>query len=287
MTIKLLVFGSGGYLGRYLIPVLVRNGGYRVTAVSSQPDVHSLFAHLDGGVEPICSSLDAIQPALAREHDVVVNLACAGVAHARESSMDSLAANLFIAHRVSLLAGETRDRLLLHFGSDTEQSHLAVYLSSSQALSLPASMVQSDTSLYSLAKVIQSSVIRHYTATAGLKAHVVMTPNIYGADDPPRSLVGAMRAAVAAGGSFTIQNPAVLKRFISIDSFSLYVIALLRDLLGRAACGAAHQPFEVSAVDFAPRMSVSAFARRQWSLLGGDPARLLGAEDGSERPACT
>lgn len=282
---RLLVFGSGGYLGRYLIPVLVRSGGYQVTAVSSQSHVQSLFAHLDGGVEPICCSLDAIQPTLARDHDVVVNLACAGVAHASESSMDSLVANLFIAHRVSLLAGETPNRLLLHFGSDTEQSHLAVYLNSSQGLSLPASMVQHDTSLYSLAKVMQSSVIRHYTATASLNAHVIMTPNIYGADDPPRSLVGSMRAAVAAGHAFTIQNPAVVKRFISIDSFSLYVIALLRDLLARAGCGAAQQPFEVSAVDFVPRMSVSAFARRQWSLLGGDPELLLCADEGCKRPA--
>ncbi len=277
---KVLVFGAGGYLGRHLIPVLASQENIFVTAVSSKPENLSSFSELDGRVQPICSTLDNFSLASACDHDLVINLACAGVAHKDEEDILSLSTNLLIAHRVSLLGQRTRKRLLLHFGSDTEQSHLAVYLNSSQGMSLPAEMVQPETSLYSLSKVIQSSIIRHYCTESRLYAHVVMTPNLYGGDDPPGSLLGSIRAAREAGLPFFIRRPNAVKRFIHIQPFSSYVIALLQDLLGRTDSDDNRQRFEVSSVDFVPRTTVGAFAKLHWSLLGGDSSSIhLGPSD--------
>lgn len=272
---RLLVFGAGGFLGRHLIPALASQGEFQITAVSSQSEIVSLFADWRHMINPVCSTLEDFPAAEARDHDVVVNLACAGVAHKDEDGIDSLLINLVIAHRICLLAELTRERLLLHFGSDTEQSHLAVYLNSAQGMSLPATMVQSDTSLYSLSKVVQSSLIRHYAFKENFCAHVIMTPNLYGGEDPPRSLLGQMRMAVQTGLPFTVRNPAAMKRFIHVDAFSSYVIALLRDLLARADYGNVRQRFEVSSVDFVPRTTVAAFAQRQWTLLGGSANTLI------------
>jgi nucleoside-diphosphate-sugar epimerase len=275
MTKSLLVLGAGGYLGRHLIPVLVTQGGFRITAVSSQANVVAAFRDVCHLVHPVCLPLEEFPLEQAREHDVVVNLACAGVAHKDDNAIHSLSTNLSIAHRICQLAVHSRDRLLLHFGSDTEQSQLAVYLNSYQGMSLPAAMVQSEASLYSLSKVIQSSVIRYCSSKSDFYAHVIMTPNLYGGQDPPRSLVGAMRAALQAGLPFALRNPTAVKRFIHVNSFSAYVIALLHDLLTRSDFVEGRQRFEVSSADFVPRTTVAAFAQRQWKLLGGDLEALL------------
>ena len=278
---RLLVFGAGGYLGRHLVPVLAKQGGFQVTAVSSQPEILHAFTEVGDLVQPLCLQLEQFPIDQAMEHDLVVNLACAGVAHKDDDGIDSLTANLIIAHKICLLAMHTRERLLLHFGSDMEQSHLAIYLNSPLGMSLAATTVQHDTSLYSLSKVIQSSLIRYYASKVNLCAHVIMTPNLYGGNDHPRSLLGAMRGAVRAGLPFAIRNPSALKRFIHVDAFSPYVIALLYDLLNRTAAHVGYQRFAVSSVDFVPMATVASFAQHQWLRLGGDPAfLLLGASDG-------
>jgi nucleoside-diphosphate-sugar epimerase len=271
----LLVFGAGGFLGRHLIPALATQGGFQVTAVSSQSEIVNFFADFGHVVRPVCSTLEDFPRAQARDHDIVVNLACAGVAHKDEDGIDSLLTNLQIAQEVCLFAELTRERLLLHFGSDTEQSHLGVYLTSSHVVSGPEAMTQQDASMYSLSKLVQSSLIRHYAFKKEFYAHVIMTPNLYGGEDPPRSLLGQMRIALQAGLPFTVRNPTVTKRFIHVNAFSSYVIALLRDLLDRADYGNVRQGFEVSSVDFVPRTTVAAFAQRQWTILGGTANALI------------
>jgi nucleoside-diphosphate-sugar epimerase len=277
---RLLVFGAGGYLGRRLVPALAKQGGFQVTAVSSQPEILSAFSEYRDLVQPLYLQLQQCPLEQAMQHDVVVNLACAGVAHKGGDAIDSLTANLMIAHKICLLAKHTRQRLLLHFGSDMEQSHLGIYLNSPQGMSLAATMAQFETPLYSLSKVMQSSLIRYYASEIHLFAHVIMTPNLYGGDDHPLSLVGAMRDAVQAGLPFCVRNPTALKRFMHLDAFSPYVIALLCDLLKRTAADEGCHRFEVSSVDFVPLTTVAAFAQHQWRRLGGDPASLLlGAGD--------
>jgi nucleoside-diphosphate-sugar epimerase len=275
MMRRLLVFGAGGFLGCHLIPALANQGGFQVTAVSSQSEILHLFVDLRHAITPVFSTIEDFPSAQARDHDIVVNLACAGVAHKDEDGIDPLLINLIIAQKVCHLAELTRERLLLHFGSDTERSHLAMCLNSIQELDLPTEMVQPDASLYSLSKVVQSSLIRHYASKGDFCAHVIMTPNLYGGNDPPRSLLGQMRIAFQAGLPFIVRNPAAMKRFIHVNAFSLYVIAVLSDFLVRENYGNVRHCFEVSSVDFVPRITVAAFAQRQWSLLGGCTSRLI------------
>jgi nucleoside-diphosphate-sugar epimerase len=275
MVAKLLVFGSGGYLGRHLIPFLARQGRFHITACSSQAPPLDIAAHAREHVNYIHLPLEEFPLAEGCEYDLLLNLACAGVAHKDEHSLHILTSNLAIADRICQVAEQTKKRLLLHFGSDAEQSHLAVYLNRSHGVLLPALVDQAEPSLYSLSKLIQSSLIRYYSARSTLCSHVIMTPNLYGGDDPPGSLLGGMRAALQDGLPFAIRNPSARKRFLHVHSFSSYVTALLDDLLARADLREGRQGFAVSSVDFVPQMSVAAFARRQWALLGGEDETLL------------
>ena len=128
--------------------------------------------------------------------------------------------------------------------------------------------------MYSLSKFMQSSLIRHYSYSAKFMAHVIMTPNLYGGDNPPTSLMGALLAARLDDTHFTIRNPAAIKRFVHVNTFSTYVLAVVQDLLARLLHAEMPSSFEFSSVDFVPRTTVEAFARRQWLLLGGDLACL-------------
>ncbi len=271
MTMKLLVLGAGGYIGRNLIPVLAQHADFSVTAVTSQP-----IAPGSPGVATVCTSLEDLPFRLAGDHDLVLNLASAGVAHKDEDDLRVLSDNLAIAHHVCRFAECTRRRLLVHFGSDTEQSSLSAYLPSAEGMSLPASLVQQPTSLYSLSKTMQSTLIRYFTAKSQFRAHVVMTPNVYGGLDQPYSLMGAMRSAIVAGQPFTVQTPAIVKRFVHISAFSSYVVGVLQDLSSRFDHSEATPRFAVSSMDFVPRTTVGAFARHQWLLLGGAASELRG-----------
>lgn len=270
MKSSLLVLGAGGYIGRHLVPALGRQGDFTVTAVSSQPRVLEAFADLRPVIQPLCCRLEALPLEIARNHDLILNLATAGVAHKDGDDIDILSQNIAIAHRICQLAESSRRRLLVHFGSDTEQASLSVYLNSSQGMSLPAAMCQPDASIYAIAKIVQSSLIRHHVAKEGFFAHVIMTPNVYGGDDPPDSLMGQMRSSIEAGLPFTLQRPEICKRFVRMDAFMSYVIALLQDLLTRISPSQQEPFFEVSNVDFVPRVSVASFAQQQWLLLGGE-----------------
>ena len=88
MMRRLLVFGAGGFLGRHLIPALANQGGFQVTAVSSQSEILHLFVDLRHAITPVFSTIEDFPSAQARDHDIVVNLACAGVAHKDEDGID-------------------------------------------------------------------------------------------------------------------------------------------------------------------------------------------------------
>lgn len=274
MNARLLVLGAGGYLGRHLIPDLVRQSDLAITAVSSQEAFLERLASMAPSVAPILSTLPDLPATVAAEHDLVLNLASAGVAHKGQDDLATLLDNLAIAHHVCRLASCSRHRILLHFGSDTEQSNLSIYLNNTEGMSLPASMCQHEASIYSLSKIMQSSLIRHDCSTSKFYAHVIMTPNVYGGANPPNSLMATLQTACQNGTPFTIRNPTAIKRFVHINTFTTYVLAVIQDLLTRLVDAEVPFCFEVSSVDFVPRMTVAAFARRQWLLLGGDVADL-------------
>jgi nucleoside-diphosphate-sugar epimerase len=270
MSKKLLILGAGGYLGSHLIPDLIRKSDFQITAVSSQDAILSRFAAFAPVVSPVISPLHELPEGLAAEHDLVLNLAAAGVAHKGQEDLSTLLDNLAIAHQVCQLARQSRHRILLHFGSDTEASNLSIYLNNIKGMSLPTAMYQHESSMYSLSKIMQSSLIRHSYSTSQFYAHVIMTPNVYGGADPPHSLMASLRTACQTGEPFTIRKPSAIKRFVHINTFTTYVLAVLQDLLTRLVDTEPQFCFEVSSVDFVPRTTVAVFARRQWLLLGGD-----------------
>ena len=274
MNASLLVLGAGGYLGRHLIPVLARQSELTITAVSSRHESLTQLVSLAPTVEPILCALPDLADTVAAGHDLVLNLASAGVAHKGKDDLSTLLDNLAIAHDVCRLARCSRHRILLHFGSDTEQNNPTFDLAGTKGASLPTSAHQQGSSMYSLSKIMQSTLIRHYCSNAEFYAHVIMTPNLYGSTNPPTSLMATLRAACLDGTDFTIRNPAAIKRFVHVNTFTTYVLAVVEDLLTRLVDAEMPSSFEISSVDFVPRTTVEAFARRQWLLLGGDLANL-------------
>ena len=272
---SLLITGACGYIGRHLIPFLAEQGEFSITAVSSQSQVHSLFTDCASPVKAVCSELSDLSSDLAGDHDVLLNLASAGVAHKNSQDVESLIANIGIACEVARLAKHTRKCQLLHFGSDSEQSNLSVFLGAAQGMSLPVSMSHEENSLYSLSKLVQSTLLRYYSSTTELGVHVIMTPNVYGGLDSPGSLMGGMKAALQSKQKYIIKKPSVIKRFVHVKPFFAYVYALLQDLLLRAEYRENCHGFEVSSVDFVPTTSVEEFARCQWHRLGGEDQDLL------------
>jgi len=269
MAANLLIVGAGGYLGRYLIPILARGKKFSITAISSQANLK-----WPKGVKSICAYIEDIPIELAETNDLILNLASAGVAHKEESDKNILLRNLEIAYCVSNLARFTRLRFLLHFGSDTEYANLAAYLQGAEGLSVPTILVQQPTSLYSLSKTFQSSLIRHLTSQLGIYSQVIMTPNVYGGIEQPHSLMGAMRRAIEEKERFMLNNPDASKRFVHIDAFSHYVIAVLHDILSREGVFDEALRFAVSSMDFVPKTTVGVFAKNHWLLLGGKIADL-------------
>lgn len=273
MAIHVLVLGAGGYVGHHLIPILARHADFVITAVSSQPITLG-----NSGVTTVCTSLQDLPLSLARDHDLVLNLASAGVAHKDEDDLRVLSDNLEIAQQACRLAQCSRLRLLVHFGSDMEKSSLSAYLPTPEGMILSAAPDQEPTNLYSLSKTMQSSLIRYFTTKLQFFGHVIMTPNIYGGLDQPHSLVGAMRSAIEAEQPFTVKTPTIAKRFVHISSFSSYVLAVLQDLVGRLDDSRTPALFTVSSMDFVPRTTVEAFAKQQWQRLGGAASNLMGLQ---------
>lgn len=271
---QILILGASGYIGRYLVPVLASSADFEVTAVSSNPSIATLFSDLSDRVETQCLSLDDFPLDLAQKYDAVVNLACTGVAHQGLDDPSVLMANSRIAHQVCLLAAQTRHSLLLHLGSDMELSHVSFYstLCADQGADLRGH--QAEPSYYVLSKLLQTGIIRLNSSRLHFHAHVILTPNIYGGDDPPGSLMGAMRAAAASGLPFTIRNPSAVKRFIHVNSFAYYVNALLHHLLAPAVGNDSRHSFHLSSVDFVPSTTVRAFACHQWEHLSSDSSCL-------------
>lgn len=274
MTIRVLVLGAGGYVGHHLIPILAQHAGLSITAVSSQSITLG-----NSGVTTVNTSLQDLPLSLARDHDLVLNLASAGVAHKDEDDLHILSGNLEIAHRACRLAQCSRLRLLVHFGSDMEKSSLSAYLPTTEGMILSAALEQEPTSLYSLSKTMQSSLIRYFTAKLEFHGHVIMTPNIYGGLDQLHSLVGAMRSAIEMDQPFTLKTPTIRKRFVHISAFSSYVLAVLQDLVSRLDRHQTPAQFTVSGMDFVPRTTVEAFAKQQWQLLGGADSNLRGLDE--------
>jgi hypothetical protein len=159
-------------------------------------------------------------------------------------------------------------------GSDTEEIFLSSSLNIMQGEMVALSTYPASMSIYSLSKIAQSSLIRYYSAYLRLRAHIIMTPNIFGGLNPATSLIGQMQHALRNGHDFVLRNPAVLKRFVRMDSFCKYVLALLVDLFERYSGYDDIPRFEVSSIDYVPRCTVEEFARRQWINMGGQSDKL-------------
>jgi len=227
-------------------------------------------------------SLHELPLTIANDHDIVINLASAGVAHKDANGVDILTANLNIARRVCLFAAATRKRTLLHLGSDTEQAHQITCADFEPHTSTARGQGKPELTMYSLSKAVQSMIIRYYSFELGLDAHVIRCPNIYGGDDPPLSLLGTMKAAAGAGQPFSLRNPKAQKRFMHISAFSSHLISWLQDLGERKTCRDGPGHFEMSSIDFVRTTTVASFARQQWELLGADRSLFM-ADDISQQ----
>jgi nucleoside-diphosphate-sugar epimerase len=126
-----------------------------------------------------------------------------------------------------------------------------------------------------MSKIVQSGIIHRASSRLGILAHVVMTPNVFGGNDAPSSLLGSMRQAIQAKEVFRIKNPSTKKRFAHVRPFTSYIMALLQDIEIRTRAGVRSSSFEVSSMDFVPVTTVGCFAKQQWTQLGGDPRDLI------------
>ncbi len=271
---KVLVLGASGYIGRHLIPILASSPDFCITAISANPAITTLFSGLSDRVKSMCLPLDDLSLELAENYDIIVNLACAGVAHQRADQPSILTINSKIAHQACLLASKTRHSLLIHLGSDMEMTHASFYsaLGADQITCLSEN--EPAPSYYVLSKMLQTGIIRLNCSRLCIRAHVILTPNIYGGDDPPGSLMGAMRAAAATGASFTIKNPSAVKKFVHVNAFAFYINALIYQLLASAVSADDCQSFYLSSVDFAASTTVRAFACHQWKYLSSNLSNL-------------
>ena len=196
---KVLVIGATGFLGRHLVPELLRRGHEAVAASRSA----TTGERLDVSDEALCIDvLHRVAP------DLVVNLAGLGVTAGSADSLCMQAVNATGSVVLARAAAESGIPLL-HVASSTEP--------------LPGMLAESE---YSQTKALGTAKVDHMMRSGRASIAIARVHNTYGPDQPRGRFIADVMHRMRSGGEFTIRHPARVRDFCLVDD----VVARLVDV---------------------------------------------------------
>jgi nucleoside-diphosphate-sugar epimerase len=246
---KALVIGATGFLGRHLMPELLRRGHVALAASRSA----TTGERLDVSDEALCIDvLHRVAP------DLVVNLAGVGVTAGSADSLCMQAVNATGSVVLARAAAESGIPLL-HVASSTEP--------------LPGMLAESE---YSQTKALGTAKVDHMMRSGRTPIAIARVHNTYGPDQPRGRFIADVMHRMRSGGEFTIRHPSRIRDFCLVDD----VVARLADIAeGESMFGAAYDigsSVGVSLLDAATLMR---------SMVGGPGARLHWSTEPDADPA--
>lgn len=225
-----LVIGGGGYIGSYLVPLLVATGR-RVTVLGRKPEP---AFRLGAGANYVqgCFSEQALIQSLLDAHQEVIHLAYATVPNTSfDNPLNDLLENLPPTVQLFSEAATRGNRLLLVSSGGT------VY---GEALSLPITEDHPTRPIspYGVTKLTLERYANLYAATHGLKVICIRPANAYGEGQRPfmgQGFIATAMASAILGRPVTVfgEHGAIRDYIHVADLASGIVAALQRGELGQ------------------------------------------------------